>query len=152
MCVFVYGLIRKSTSDIIPITSPVSCIRRLASCTETNPVALFLVQKELWKQLSRLSWIKVMTLFYRHAASSTLKPLDSVYHSALGFIAGVGYNCQHCLLHDMVGWSSLEKRWNNHWFLFIFKALLGKLPPYIYTMLHQYVNPYLTQSNDWFVF
>lgn len=77
---------------------------------------------------------------------TTLKPLDSVYHSALGFIAGVGYNCQHCLLHDMIGWSSL------HWFLFIFKALLGKLPPYISTMLHQYVNPYLTQSNDWFVF
>ena len=40
-------------------------------------------------------------VIYRHAASWTLKPLDSIYHSALTFITDASYNTHHCLLYDM---------------------------------------------------
>ena len=38
-----------------------------------------------------------------HAALSTLKPLDAVYHSALCFITGDGFRTYHCVLYDKVG-------------------------------------------------
>ncbi|KAJ8245109.1 hypothetical protein GJAV_G00275360 [Gymnothorax javanicus] len=96
-----------------------------------------------------LSVLDYGDVIYRHAAVTTLKPLDSVYHSALRFVTGASYNSHHCLLYDMVGWSSLEMWRNRHWLLFILKALLGKLLPNISMLLTQYENPYPTRSNDW---
>ena len=70
-------------------------------------------------------------IIYRHAAATTLKPLDSVYHSALRFITGDHYDTHHCIVYSKVGWSSLADRCNKHWYRFIFKALTGKQPYYI---------------------
>lgn len=51
-------------------------------------------------------------LTYTHASSSTLKPLDSVCHSALRFIARDDYGTHHCILYDKVVWSSREKQYS----------------------------------------
>ena len=69
-------------------------------------------------------------IIYRHAAATTLKPLDAIYHSALRFITGNPYNTHHCTLYTTVGWPSLSVRRDHHWFLYIYKALLKKSPPY----------------------
>ncbi len=60
---------------------------------------------------------------YRHAAASTLEPLNVIYHSALRFVTGDNYNTHHCVLCSKVGWPSLAERRNRHWLIFIFKAL-----------------------------
>ena len=95
-----------------------------------------------------LSVIDYGDVIYRHAAASVLKPLDSVYHSALRFITGDGYRTHHCVLYEKVGWPSLEERRNKHWLLFIFKALSGKLPPYISALLEWNAGSYTTRSTD----
>ena len=66
-------------------------------------------------------------VIYRHTSASTLKPLDSLYHSTLRFITGDSYSTHHCLLYEKVGWASLTVRRDRHWFLFIYKALYWQL-------------------------
>ena len=84
-----------------------------------------------------------------HASAATLKPLDSVYHSALRFITGDSYDTHHCDLYSNVGWPSLSVRRERHWVLFIYKALIGLLPPYISSMLSFNEGSYQTRSRDW---
>lgn len=43
---------------------------------------------------------------YRHAAISTLWPLDSICHSALRFVSDNSYNTYHSFLYDKVSWCS----------------------------------------------
>ena len=85
---------------------------------------------------------------YRHASSTTLKPLDSAYHSALRFITGDKYDTHHCLLYDKVGWPSLTLRRSYHWYLFIYKAIIGKLPPYISSLLDWNTGMHQTRSSN----
>ena len=42
-------------------------------------------------------------MIYRNASATTLKSLDSVYHSALKFITGDPYNIHYCVLYEKVG-------------------------------------------------
>ncbi len=49
-------------------------------------------------------------VIYRHAAVTTFKTLDAVYHSALRFITGHTHNTHHCTLYEKVGWPSLSVR------------------------------------------
>ena len=84
-----------------------------------------------------------------HASHSVLKILDPVYHSAIRFITDDAYQTHHCNLYDKVGWPSLSKRRDIHWYLFIFKSLIGKQPPYITGMLDQKnIGRYSTRSSD----
>ena len=87
-------------------------------------------------------------VIYKNATACSLKALDSVYHSALRFITGDGYSTHHCVLYSKVGWSSLTERRQNHWYLFIYKGIVGKLPGYISDMLVWNSGPYQTRSND----
>ena len=84
-----------------------------------------------------------------HATASTLKQLDSVYHSAIRFITGNSYNTHHCALYGKVGWPSLSLRRSYHWHLFIFKAVSGKRPPYVSSLLQWNLGSYQTRSNNW---
>ena len=95
-----------------------------------------------------LSILDYGDIIYRHASVTTLKILDSVYHSALRFITGEKYDTHHCILYNKVGWSSLADRRKKHWYLFIFKALIGKQPLYISSMLEWYTGAYMTRSNN----
>ena len=86
---------------------------------------------------------------YRHASASTLKPLDSMYHSALRFITCDSYSTHHCTLYEKVGWTSLTVRRNRHWLLFIYKTLNGHLPSYISSLLNWSNSHHFTRSSDW---
>ena len=88
-------------------------------------------------------------VIYRNAAPTTLLPLDTVYHSALRFITGEGYTTHHCSLYERVGWPSLDERRTKHWHQFIFKAIDGKLPPYITLLLDWKKNVYQTRTSAW---
>ena len=87
-------------------------------------------------------------LIYRQASATTLKPLDAVYHSAIRFITGDPYDTHHCTLYANVGWPSLAQRRDKHMYLFIYKALLDTLPPYICALLSQTSNSYCTRSSE----
>ena len=96
-----------------------------------------------------LSVLDYGDVIYRHAPAATLKQLDSVYHSALRFITGDSYNTHHCLLYDKVDWPSLSRRRSYHWNMFVFKAISGKLPPYISSLLDWSLGVYETRSSGW---
>ena len=96
-----------------------------------------------------LSVLDYGDVIYRHAAPSTLKQLDSVYHSALRFITGDSFDTHHCILYDKVGWPSLSLRRSLHWYMFVHKAITGKLPPYISSMLVWNDGDQQTRSSDW---
>lgn len=57
-------------------------------------------------QASLLPVLDYGDIIYMHAAASVLKPLDSIYHSALRFIIGENVCTRHCLLYTSVGWES----------------------------------------------
>lgn len=86
-------------------------------------------------------------IIYRHAATTTLKPLDSIHHFALRFITGDRYDTHHCILSKNAGWSSLSDRRMKHWYMFIFKALTGKQPPYFSSLLEWRSGSYSTRSS-----
>ncbi len=83
-----------------------------------------------------------------HASSSILKKLDYVYHAALRFVTCASSHTHHCTLYELVGWSSLSQRRKIHMLLFTAKALLGKLPSYICSLLSYYTCHYSTRSTD----
>ena len=85
-------------------------------------------------------------MVYRHASATSLKALEAVYHSALKFITEVTYITHHCTLYEKVGWISLSARRDLHLFLFIYNALLGKLPAYIASLIDWYSSPYQTRA------
>ena len=96
-----------------------------------------------------LSVLDYGDIIYRHAAASTLKCLDSVYHSSIRFITGDSYGTHHCILYNKVGWSSLTERRELHWHLFLYKAILGDCPSYISAFLEWApARPYHTQSSN----
>ena len=95
-----------------------------------------------------LSVLDYGDVIYRDASASTLKQLDPVYHSALRFITGDGYDTHHCILYDKVGWPSLSMRRNYRWYMFVFKAVTGKLPSYISSLLEWKSGNYQTRSNN----
>lgn len=88
-------------------------------------------------------------ILYCHAASSTLHQLNPVYHSALRFITNDNFHTHHCSLYQKVGWTSLQLRRNIHLMLFIYKALLLKLPNYLTSLLSFKSSNYRTRSSNY---
>ena len=62
-------------------------------------------------------------IIYMHAAESVLKPLDSVYYSALCFITRADFRTHRCILYSLVSWESLTIRRAT----FVYKAVLQRL-------------------------
>ena len=133
------------------IDNLVTKLRQKIGCLYRNKTSFPILCRRRIIEATFLSVLDYGDVVYRHAAASTLKPLDSVYHSALRFITGANFNTHHCALYDLVGWSSLTERRNYHWYLFIYKALIGKQPPYISSMLHVRPSHIQTRSSDWLV-
>ena len=96
-----------------------------------------------------LSALDYGDIIYRNASATTLRGLDSVYHSSLRFITGDSYRTHHCILYNKVGWPSLATRRDQHWFLFIYKALIGSLPTYLNSLLEWNTIRYSTRSQDY---
>ena len=74
-------------------------------------------------------------VLYMNACSTSLLMLDATYHGALRFITGCRSLTHHCILYKKVGWLSLPARRLHHWYIFLYKALLGLLPLYLCTHL-----------------
>ncbi len=70
-----------------------------------------------------------------HANQSSLKMLDSVYHASLRFVTKSSFRTHHCSLYESVGWLSLHNRRLEHWYIFLFKDILYKLPSYLCSLL-----------------
>ena len=85
-------------------------------------------------QATFLSILDYGDFLYMHANLS-LKMLDSVYHAALRFVTGLDFRTHHCSLYESVGWSSLQNRRLEHWYIFLYKAILGDLPSYLCSLL-----------------
>ena len=90
-------------------------------------------------------------ILYMHTTDSNLKSLDTIYHSALRFITGANFRTHHCTLYTSVEWSSLALRRKQHLTLFTYKALIGKLPLYLTTLLNPFTSSYGTRSQDKFL-
>ncbi len=75
-------------------------------------------------------------VLFMHAVANILNPLDAVFHNALYFIAGDGFLTHHCVLCEKVDWPSLAIYREQHYLLFIYKALSGNLPPYLSLLLN----------------
>ena len=71
-----------------------------------------------------------------------------MYHSALRWVTGDSFGTHHCTLYENAGLFSLSERRMKHWHLFDFKAISGKLPPYICALLDHNPSPYQTRSSD----
>lgn len=86
-------------------------------------------------QATFLSILDYGDILYMHANLSSLKMLDSVYHAALRFVTDSGFRTHHCSLYESVGWPSLHSRRLEHWYIFLYKAILGDLPSYLCSLL-----------------
>ena len=52
----------------------------------------------------------------------------------------------YCSLYEKVGWARLTVRCNSQWFLFLFKALKGNMPPNISSVLNWSQSHYSTRA------
>uniref|UniRef100_A0A8K9UDU7 Reverse transcriptase domain-containing protein n=1 Tax=Oncorhynchus mykiss TaxID=8022 RepID=A0A8K9UDU7_ONCMY len=74
-------------------------------------------------------------VIYKIASNTLLNKLDAVYHSAICFVTKAPYTTHHCDLYALVGWPSLHTRRQTHWLHVIYKTLLGKVPPYLSSLV-----------------
>ena len=102
-----------------------------------------------WKQIIQfLSVLDCGDTIYMHTPAAT-QSLDSVYHSAFGFITGDSFRMHHCILYEKVGGKWLAMRREQNCILFIYKALFGKLPTYISCLLYYRSPSHYTRSQDY---
>uniref|UniRef100_A0A674E0N3 Reverse transcriptase domain-containing protein n=1 Tax=Salmo trutta TaxID=8032 RepID=A0A674E0N3_SALTR len=74
-------------------------------------------------------------VIYKIASNTLLNKLDAVYHSAIRFVTKAPYTTHHCDLCSLVGWPSLHTHRQTHWLQVIYKTLLGKVPPYLSSLV-----------------
>jgi hypothetical protein len=84
-----------------------------------------------------------------NAAATSLKPLDSVYHSGLNFITEDRFSTHQCILYQKVGWPSLISHRLIHYYVFIYKSLLQKLPLCQRSLLTFKHMSYQSRSDRW---
>ncbi len=77
---------------------------------------------------------RFLTIVY--ASSYLLASLEAVYHGALRFITDSTFYTHHCILYNRVAWPSLAVRRQMHWYLSIYKVILGFLPSYLCCLIH----------------
>ena len=94
---------------------------------------------EARKRLVTVTFLPVLDygdLIYMNAPAHCLERLDAAYHSALRFVTNCKVLTHHCTLYAKAGLPSLTGRRLSHWYIFIYKAMLGKLPTYIYIYIY----------------
>lgn len=70
-------------------------------------------------------------IYMQVQAAYVVKPLDSVYPSTVHFTGRI----HHCLLYQPVSWLTLTSRKAQYWLLFVYKAVLLKIPAYLTSLL-----------------
>uniref|UniRef100_A0A8K9X3J7 Reverse transcriptase domain-containing protein n=1 Tax=Oncorhynchus mykiss TaxID=8022 RepID=A0A8K9X3J7_ONCMY len=74
-------------------------------------------------------------VIYKIASKTLLNKLDAVHHSAIRFVTKAPYTTHHCDLYALIGWPSLHTRRQTYWLQVIYKTLLGKVPPYLSSLV-----------------
>ena len=90
-------------------------------------------------------------VLYMHGSASVVKKLDALYHAALRFVTNENFCTHHCLLYISVGWDSLTFRRARHWLIFVYQAVLQKLPNYLNSTIQWSNSIYQTRSQDMLV-
>lgn len=107
---------------------------------------------ETKKRLISATFLSVLDygdILYMNAPDEYTNKLDAAYHSALRFITNCKALTHRCVLYNRVGWPSLSQRRLGHWYMFIYKALIGKLPSYICSLISQKdIGRYELRSQD----
>ncbi len=85
-------------------------------------------------------------VIYKNARKGVLDQLDLFYHAAIRLITNAPYRTHHCELYSLLNWTSLHTRRETHWYIFIYKVLLGLLPEYLQKLLKPHSNTYTTRS------
>ena len=75
-----------------------------------------------------------------NAPANYLSKLDAAYHSALRFLTNCKALTHHCTLYAKVVLPSLTVRRLSHWYFFIYKAMLDKLPSYICSLISRRIE------------
>lgn len=70
-----------------------------------------------------------------HANPSSLKMLHSVCHAALWFVILLGVRTHQFSLYEKDNLSSFYKCRMEHWYIFLYEAILHKLPPDLCSLL-----------------
>lgn len=104
------------------------------------------------KKLISATFLSVLDygdVVYQFAPISILSSLDAVYHGALRFILNCKSSVHHCTLYKSVGGPSLSSRRKIHWYLMVYKAILGMLPSYLCRLIqHKSVTKYSLRSQN----
>lgn len=95
----------------------------LASISEINPVFTLFYNIYLQSQEKTCGsyffichWLQ---WYFKYAYSLLhLWSLDSVYHASLCFITKKRSLTHHCILYELVGWTSPTTRRQQHWYIF----------------------------------
>ena len=74
-------------------------------------------------------------VIYKIASNTLLSKLDAVYHIAIRFVIKAPYTTHHCDLYIFVCWPMLHTRHQTHWLQVIYKSLIGKVPPYLSSLV-----------------
>ena len=85
-------------------------------------------------------------LLYINASAHCLHMLDIVYHGATRFITNSRALSHHCTLYSKVNCPSLFLRRLSHGYVFIYKAILGKLPCFVTAYVPETCPPWVTVS------
>ncbi len=89
---------------------------------------------------------------YMQAPKHCLQALDSVYLGALRSITNLKVLTHHCFLYSRVGGPALSSYRLKHWYLFIYKVIVGLLPSYLQQIIFQKgVNNYGLCSQDYYL-
>ena len=97
-------------------------------------------------QMTILPMLDYGDVIYRSASKGLLQKLDVLYHSAIRFATNAPFKTHRCTLYSSVNWPSLHTRRNIHWFMLIYKTLLGQSPPYLCQLLQTTFAAYNTRS------
>uniref|UniRef100_A0A3B5BCC6 Reverse transcriptase domain-containing protein n=1 Tax=Stegastes partitus TaxID=144197 RepID=A0A3B5BCC6_9TELE len=87
-------------------------------------------------------------MLYRSTSKSLLHKLDTIYHTAIHFVTDAPFTTHHCTLYSLVNWPSLHSRRQTHWYLFIYKTIIGLTPAYLRSLLiTRHISRSLRNSN-----
>jgi hypothetical protein len=67
----------------------------------------------------------------------------------LGLLRVLSYRTHRCVLYHNVGWTSLSVRREQHALVFVYKALLNKLPSYLSSLINIRIRIPKTRSQAW---
>lgn len=100
-------------------------------------------------------WVKKKTCWCYFYVCTGLRwcdiyALDTVYHGVLGFVTNCRALTHRCVLYASAGWPALSVHRLKHWYVLIYKSILGQLPSF--HICKKQVGGYNLGSEELFLF